>query len=111
MKYLKLKLTNWVLNSVIKGFDYEEIDSKLSDEDKIRMGMKAKEYLADEDWIKFEKMLKNQALNKMGTESVNQTDMMFAKMVLFFKQLRETKLKEWISNAENIKEPEEEKKW
>jgi len=76
------------------------------------MGMKAKEYLADKDWIKFEKMLKNIALNKMGAEAVSQNDMMFAKKVLFFKQLRETKLKEWVDIADNLpKEVREKKKW
>jgi len=111
MKYIKAKLTNWVLNSVIKGFDFEEIETKLTPEDKLRMGMKAKEYLADKDWIKFEKMLKNIALNKMGADSVNQNDMMFAKMILFFKQLRETKLKEWVDIADNLPKDTEKKKW
>ena len=112
MKYIRRKLTNWVLNSVIKGFDFEEIETNLSNEDKLRLGLKAKDYLADKDWIKFEKMLKNIALNKMGAEATNQSDMMFAKMILFFKQLRETKLKEWVTIADNVpKEVKDKKKW
>lgn len=94
MKSYKAKLLNWVVNNVVKGFDYDEVWENLNQEQKDKLALKAKEYSTDEFWKGFDKMITNLALNKMGKESVNQDDMMFAKMVLWYHQMRQTKLKE-----------------
>jgi len=97
MKKLKRLLINWVLNSVIKGFDFEEVWQNLDPEQKDKLALKAKEYVSDDFWKDFDQMINNLALNKMGRESVNADDMMFAKMILWYHEMRRTKLKE-ISN-------------
>lgn len=102
MKTLKRKLINWVLNSVIKGFDFEEVLQNLDPAQKDKLALKAKEYVADDFWKDFDQMINNLALNKMGRESVNADDMMFSKMILWYHEMRRTKLKEianWGSKA------------
>jgi hypothetical protein len=110
MKPLKSRLANWVVNSVLKGFTYEEVFEKLTQEDKNKLALKAKDYLADDFMAKFDKMIENLALNKMGRGSVSQDEMMFAKMVLWYHETRRTKLKE-IVNWEKKETQWEDKKW
>lgn len=110
MKQWRAKLANWVVNNVLKGFNYEEVFENLTQEDKNRLALKAKDYLNDDFMVKFDKLIENLALNKMGKGSVNQDEMMFAKLVLWYHQTRRDKLKE-IVNWEKKEVSSQDKKW
>lgn len=110
MKPLKSRLTNWVVNSVLKGFTYEEVFENLTQDDKNKLALKAKEYLEDEFMTKFDKMIENLALNKMGKGASSQDEMMFAKMVLWYHETRRMKLKEIIGWEKKEVQPVN-KKW
>lgn len=110
IKRIKFLLTNWVINSVLKGFTFDEVFEGLGQEEKDKLAMKAKDYLSDEFWTKFDKHIDNIALNKMGRGSVSADEMMFAKMVLWFNETRRTKLKE-ITNWKKPDYAPEPKKW
>lgn len=110
MKQWRAILSNWVVNSVLKGFDYEEVFQNLTQDEKDKLALKAKDYLNDEFMTKFDKMIENLALNKMGRGSVNQDEMMFAKMVLWYHETRRQKLKE-IVGWEKKEVKSEDKKW
>ena len=110
MKRIKSRIVNYLVNSVLKGFTQEEVYENLSPEMKDKLAVKAKAYMEDDFWILFDKNIKNLALNKMGKGSVNQDEMMFAKMVLWYHETRTMKLKE-IASWKQPTKTKEPQKW
>lgn len=109
MGYFKRKLANWVINSVLKGFDLAEVFQNLTPEQKEEYAMKSKIYIEDPFWKEFDTMIDQMAINKMGRESTNADEVMFGKMVLWFNFMRRNKIKEFsLYKKTEVREPE---KW
>jgi hypothetical protein len=109
MKYLKAKILNWVVNSQLKGFTMNELMDNLTSEQKEEFAIKSRAYLEDKFWTNFDNLMTNLALNKMGQGAVNQDEMMFAKMVLWFNSTRRAKMKEFATYEKPNITPQ--KKW
>lgn len=97
MKPIRSMLANFVVNTVLKGFTYEEVFENLTPEMKDELAIKADAYVKDEFWVKFDRLIENLALNKMGKGATSQDEMMFAKMVMWYHETRRVKLKEIAS--------------